>query len=41
VVVSGGEIAWVPGVATAERFRVSARTADRVRLAWRPGPTVR
>ena len=35
VVVSDGEIAWVPGVATGERFRVEADTAARVRLAWR------
>jgi tRNA(Ile)-lysidine synthase len=35
VVVSDGEIAWVPGVATGERFRVGADTAARVRLAWR------
>jgi tRNA(Ile)-lysidine synthase len=34
VVVSGEEIAWVPGVATAERFRVTARTRERVRLSW-------
>jgi tRNA(Ile)-lysidine synthase len=31
VVVSGGEIAWVAGVAASERFR-----GGRVRLAWRP-----
>ena len=36
VVVSGEEIAWVPGVATGERFRVTDATAERVRLAWRP-----
>jgi tRNA(Ile)-lysidine synthase len=36
VVVSAGEIAWVPGVATAERFRVTDSTRDRVRIAWRP-----
>jgi tRNA(Ile)-lysidine synthase len=35
VVVSGGEIAWVPGVATGEAFRVTAETRERVRLAWR------
>jgi tRNA(Ile)-lysidine synthase len=35
VVVSDGEIAWVPGVATGERFRVEPDTAARVRLAWR------
>ncbi|WP_028059128.1 tRNA lysidine(34) synthetase TilS [Candidatus Solirubrobacter pratensis] len=34
VVVSAGEIAWVPGVATAERFRVTDATTDRVRLSW-------
>jgi tRNA(Ile)-lysidine synthase len=39
VVVSAGEIAWVPGVATGERFRVAGSTRDRVRIAWRPaGP---
>jgi len=36
VVLSGGEIAWVPGVATGERFRVGERTAERARLAWQP-----
>jgi len=36
VVVSAGEIAWVPGVATGERFRVTERTRRRARLAWRP-----
>ncbi len=36
VVVSDGEIAWVPGVATGERFRVTSDTRVRVRLAWRP-----
>ncbi|HWK27723.1 MAG TPA: tRNA lysidine(34) synthetase TilS [Solirubrobacter sp.] len=35
VVLSGGEIAWVPGVATGERFRVEPHTRDRVRLTWR------
>jgi tRNA(Ile)-lysidine synthase len=34
VVVSGGEIAWVPGVATGERFRVTEATRRRVRLTW-------
>ena len=34
VVVSGGEIAWVPGVATGERFRVTETTRRRVRLTW-------
>ena len=33
VVVSDGEIAWVPGVATGERFRVRGATA-RTRLSW-------
>jgi tRNA(Ile)-lysidine synthase len=36
VVVSGGEIAWVPGVATGERFRVGEGTGRRARLAWTP-----
>ncbi len=36
VVVSAGEIAWVPGVATGERFRVDADTRRRARLAWQP-----
>jgi tRNA(Ile)-lysidine synthase len=36
VVISGGEIAWVPGVATGERFRVGAGTRRRARLAWNP-----
>ena len=35
VVVSNGEIAWVPGVATGERFRVAPETSARVRLTWR------
>ena len=35
VVVSDGEIAWVPGVATGERFRVQPHNRARVRLAWR------
>jgi tRNA(Ile)-lysidine synthase len=34
LVVCDGEIAWVPGVATGERFRVTAGTGDRLRLAW-------
>ncbi len=37
VVVSDGEIAWVPGVATGERFRVQGETAS-VRLAFRLRP---
>ncbi|HET8952912.1 MAG TPA: tRNA lysidine(34) synthetase TilS [Solirubrobacteraceae bacterium] len=36
VVVSAGEIAWVPGIATGERFRVGAGTRRRARLAWHP-----
>jgi len=36
VVVSGDEIAWVPGVATGERFRVTEATSVRVRLRWCP-----
>jgi tRNA(Ile)-lysidine synthase len=39
VVLSAGEIAWVPGVATGERFRVTGDTARRARLAWRPPPS--
>jgi tRNA(Ile)-lysidine synthase len=35
VVCAGGEIAWVPGVATGDAFRVTAATAERLRLAWR------
>jgi tRNA(Ile)-lysidine synthase len=34
VVCSGDEIAWVPGVATGERFGATAGTRERVRLAW-------
>ncbi|HEY7073933.1 MAG TPA: tRNA lysidine(34) synthetase TilS [Solirubrobacteraceae bacterium] len=34
VVLSGDEIAWVPGVAAGERFVAGARTRQRVRLAW-------
>ena len=37
VVVSGGEIAWVPGVATGERFRARGGEGLRARLVWRPG----
>jgi len=33
VVASGAEIAWVAGVATSERFKVSARTREAVRLS--------
>ena len=35
VVVSDGEIAWIPGVATSDAFKVTAATTQRVRLAWR------
>jgi len=38
VVLSGDEIAWVPGVATGEGFRVTDGTRRRVRLAWNPPP---
>jgi tRNA(Ile)-lysidine synthase len=37
VVVSAGEIAWVPGVATGERFRVTHATRRRARLTWVDG----
>ena len=36
IVVSGGEIAWIPGVATGERFRVPSGGEDHVRLSWVP-----
>ena len=36
VVLSAGAIAWVPGVATGEAFRVTGATRSRARLAWRP-----
>jgi tRNA(Ile)-lysidine synthase len=36
VVTCGDEIAWVPGVATGERFRVTEGTVERLRLTWRP-----
>jgi tRNA(Ile)-lysidine synthase len=35
VVVSDGEIAWVPGIATADPFKVTPTTTRRVRLVWR------
>jgi tRNA(Ile)-lysidine synthase len=35
VVISDGEIAWVPGVAIGERFRVTEQSGARVRLDWR------
>jgi tRNA(Ile)-lysidine synthase len=34
VVESAGEIAWVAGVATSERFKVSSQTREAVRLSW-------
>jgi tRNA(Ile)-lysidine synthase len=34
VVLSAGEIAWVPGVATGERFTAGPATRERVRLTW-------
>ena len=34
VVVAGGEIAWVAGVATGERFAATHRTARRAELRW-------
>ncbi len=38
VVVSDGEIVWVPGVATGERFRVTSATERAVQLSVRPAP---
>jgi tRNA(Ile)-lysidine synthase len=38
VVLSAGEVAWVPGLAVGERFRVGAGSAERVRLEWSPPP---
>jgi hypothetical protein len=35
VVESGGEIAWVAGVATSERFKVTTTTRQAVRLSSR------
>jgi tRNA(Ile)-lysidine synthase len=34
VVWAGDEIAWIPGVATAEPFKVTEHTHETVRLAW-------
>lgn len=34
VVLSRGEIAWIPGVATGEGFRVPAARSEHVRLSW-------
>ena len=36
VVESGGEIAWVDGVATSEHFKVTESTSEGVRLSVRP-----
>jgi tRNA(Ile)-lysidine synthase len=36
VVVSAGEIAWVPGVGAGERFAAGNATHRRVRLSWEP-----
>jgi tRNA(Ile)-lysidine synthase len=38
VVTCDGEVAWVPGIATAERFRVHERTTQTVLLSARHGP---
>jgi tRNA(Ile)-lysidine synthase len=38
VVLSAGEVAWVPGVAVGDRFRVRAGALDRVRLEWAQRP---
>jgi tRNA(Ile)-lysidine synthase len=39
VVEAGGRVAWVPGIATDEGFRVGAGTRRRLRLrAHGPGP---
>jgi tRNA(Ile)-lysidine synthase len=35
IVVSDGEIAWIPGVATGDAFKVTDATTHRVRLHWR------
>jgi tRNA(Ile)-lysidine synthase len=34
VVWCAGEVAWIPGVAIAERFRATPASARTVRLAW-------
>jgi tRNA(Ile)-lysidine synthase len=34
IVLAGDEIAWVPGVATGERFVATPDTTHRVSLAW-------
>jgi tRNA(Ile)-lysidine synthase len=41
VVESGGEIAWVAGVATAERFKVTEATTQAVRLSLGAEPVDR
>jgi hypothetical protein len=33
-VLAGDEIAWVPGIATGERFAATATTKRRVALRW-------
>ena len=38
VVLAGDEIAWIPGVAVAERFRLRPETAAAIRLTARPDP---
>ncbi len=38
VVTCAGEIAWIPRVATGERYAVGPATRDRVRLSWRENP---
>jgi hypothetical protein len=39
VVEAGGEIVWVAGVATSERFKVTASTREAVRLSLDPAIT--
>ncbi len=34
VVLAAGEVAWVPGIATAERFAATPATRNRVQLTW-------
>ena len=34
VVLAAGEVAWVPGIATAERFAATPATRRRVQLTW-------
>jgi len=41
VVESGGEIVWVAGLATAERFKVTSATRQAVRLSCQTGPRSR